>query len=373
MDDVTPPKSKNFDDVTRPGNIPAAPSSNPVIVGNQTIQTDPMMAAPRPYPAQPSIPVQPPMSTRDTPVLPANDNEVLQSDPISQEPSTPIASSLGEISLSEETTQPPSIESVHKITHDKAFYGQMKPPKSKFKKFLIFIFIVVIMAGISYGAWFLLNSNKDTTLPEPTTTTPVVEKSTVPQYVVPEGYSTYTSADNGYSFSYPKEYGEFTKNTPAQQSNEQQAPLTLQSETPSAQYGPGINGKFLIETYTSKDQVIESRKNGPMIQLKSGKWIVITANDADATKNKVGDEYLDIDKKVVSGQTNGQLEVYTLNSTDEGTTTTRLVFVRNNTLQVITLPSFSSVESQSAGTQNDKTAYDTLVKNVKDSVYIKTN
>lgn len=160
MDDVKPPAPRNFDDVTRPGSIPAAPSSNPVIVGNQTVQTDPMMAAVQPQSAPPTIPVQPPMSTREMPINASTDETSNTIESSTQEAAQPDAAALGNTALTENVDQPPTLESVHKISHDQAFFGQMKPPKSKFKKFLIFIFVLLIMGCIGYGAWYLLKDRK---------------------------------------------------------------------------------------------------------------------------------------------------------------------------------------------------------------------
>lgn len=373
MDDVKPPKPRNFDDVTRPGSIPAAPSSNPVIVGNQTVQADPMMATTQPQPSQPSISVQPPMSTREAPIVPAAEAVASTMSAADGGPSQFVATSLGEVSLAEETEQPQSIESIHKISHENAFFGQMKPPKSKFKKFLIFLLVLLVMAGVSYGAWYVLNTKKETPTPEPVVTAPVVEKSTNVAPTVPDGYTTYKSEDFGYSFNYPKEYGKFTKSPLAQSSTEQQSNFRLESELPKTEYGPGISGAFVIESDSSNSQVVKIDKFSPTIKLVNGKWIVVTANEADVSKNKVDDEYKDYTQKIVVGQKNGDLTVYTFTSLYEGNYTTLLVFSSKSVLHNIFLPAFSNGGSQGNAPLNDKTTYDTLVKNVRDSVYLKTN
>lgn len=368
MDDVKPPP-KRFDDVARPGDTPASASSIPVIVGNQTVQSDPMMTptgSQSPQNAQPFIPVQPPMSARNTPVdlTSGEAQDTGGSSDVSLESETKVSSDM-----THDNNDQVSLESVHKIRHENAFFGEMKPPMSRFKKVLIFILIVTIMGAIGFGAWYLSNPKKEEVQPAPTVTTPVVEEPTVKRPAIPTGYITFNSEDYGYSFNYPKEYGKFTKQPLALSNTEQQNQIRLQSEIPAVEYAPGIVGQFVIETSSSDDQEVKIDKFSPSVKLVDGKWIVVTANEMDASKNKVGQEYLDYNKKVVASQKNDNITVYTFTALYEGNYTTLLVFNYKNVLHNIFLPGFSDGGMQGNTTLNDKTQYDTLVKNVRDSIY----
>ena len=358
MDDVKPPAPRTFDDVARAEDVPAMPSSKPVIAGNRTVQKDPMMSQTQATQTRSSsIPVVPPQGQETFNKKPtiSNDTEPEQSSSVSSESIAPVA------------------EPLHKLSHEEAMFGQMKPVKSRGKKVFIVLSTLLIMGAICYGTWYFLGSNKEVNQAKPAVIAPVVEKQKVNQPALPDGYVTYNSEDYGYSFNYPKEYGEFVKKPPVQSSGAQQAVFILQSSTPVNEYGPGITGPIIIQTYPSKDQVIESGKYGPTIQLKSGKWRVVATNESDASKNKVGDEYLDFNKKVIASQKNGTLEVYSLVSTDENKTSTRFIFVSKDTLQVITMPDYinDTLGLNGASKMNDKTSYNTLVKNILNSIYAK--
>lgn len=346
MDDVKAPTPRRFDDVARPGATPAAPSANPVIVGNQTLQADPMMsvAQPTPTPA-PSIPVIPPRGASESPT------------PTSEPISTAVDS--------------PSVEPLHKFTHDAPMFGEMKPKASPRKKLFVVLVVLLIIGGLGFGAWyFLINKKEPTSTPTPAVTSQpktTEEKSESTAYVAPANYVTYTDATNKFSFAYPKQYLTFKANQPPLADA---VSAVFTSSTLTTDLAPGVNGPFVVTTYKTKDAKIDSRKYGPEIQLQNGKWIVTKVNVSDIDNNKVGAEYTGLDTMKVTSQKNGTVTVYTFASADEGSYFTKLLFVSNDVFNEITLPSFSDgTYGAPANTKaNDKTAYNTMVKNVTNSV-----
>lgn len=380
MDDIKPPTRKSFDDVARPEDVPALPNSKPIITGNKPLQNDPMMA-----PTFTSTIDMPPIQKTDNVAQMSND---VDSPNIEAKPSqdtsvdtttTEIADSsvssadsysqsTENVAVIENSDQPP-----HKMHHDTPFFGEMKPVKSRAKKIMIFLLILLLAGGITFAAWFFINNmQSQNSAPAITSTpqTPEKEKEQSNAIKVPDGYVTYSNADYNFSFAYPKEYGKygtFSKSPANKTTDNSKVQLELKTSTPTSEYGPGITGEFSLTSYSSANQIILSRKYGPDIQLKDGKWIVVTTNPVDLSDNKVGQEYVDFEKKVIASQKNGDITVFTILSGDEGSTSIRLAFVSKDALHLVSLPSFS--DGLYGGEKaNDQTAFNTLVKNVRDSI-----
>lgn len=140
MDNSGSPKP--FDDVARPENIPASPSARPVIVGNQTVQSDPMMSSNQVNAntsSQPSIPVIPPRGIQ------------VQATESTTTPTTPVQSN---INIDQSIAQPqPTAEPLHKLNHETAVFSQISKPKKRI--FLIFFILIVIMAAVIAGAYLI--------------------------------------------------------------------------------------------------------------------------------------------------------------------------------------------------------------------------
>lgn len=195
MDDVKPPARRTFDDVARAEDVPALPSSKPVIAGNRTVQTDPMMSQTQATQTRSSsIPVVPPQGqetfSNKKPTI-SNDAKPEQSSSV---PSEGIA---------------PAAEPLHKLSHEEAMFGQMKPVKSRGKKILIVTLTLLIMGAIGYGAWYFANQKSDTTQSDkPASIT--TEETKTDAVMVPANFIKYENKELGVSFSYPKEWGDVT-------------------------------------------------------------------------------------------------------------------------------------------------------------------
>ena len=222
--------------------------------------------------------------------------------------------------------------------------------------------LAVLIIGISFVGWYVWNSKhkKDAaSMPKTNTSTAIKSEAKTTPYVVPEGYMAFKDSSLGFSFAYPGVFGDF---------GEQKTDngVTYRSTENVKSFGEGISGNFTLYSYSSAQQAITSRKYGPQISLRSGKWIVTEANEADVTHNKVGDEYKDINGNIIDRQTNAGLSVYTLISGDEGIDMDSLAFVAKGKLYVLALPEFDN--GGYSGVTHDKTSFNTLLKNVRDSI-----
>jgi|GEM_PF-2895234 len=228
------------------------------------------------------------------------------------------------------------------------------------------VLIVVIIIGIlAFAGTYVWQKQKtksnekknNATTGQQTTTGSSGSKA----YTLPEGYTTYVNKDQGFSFAYPTAYGSF------QETSVENTSSAIKSSTPKSAFGPGISGNFQVFTYASPEQSIIGRKYGPYIKLENGKWIVVQANASDVIGNSAGQEYKDFSNQVPAKQSNNGLAVYTLASGDEGVDMPRLVFVTNQTLHELYLPTFSE-GTYGGGTANDKTVYTEMVQKVRDSI-----
>lgn len=226
--------------------------------------------------------------------------------------------------------------------------------------------IIVILGFVGFGGWYIWQKGQKNESNQSNAN--VNDKDSgkgqtqKDSYKVPEGYTVYENKELGFTFAYPKEYGSFSSQ------GEVSGAQIIKSAVPKTQYGPGINGAFQIYTYATADQAITSRKYGPQIKLQNGKWIVTEANEADVIGNKVGDVYKDFEGNVPASQVNKGLAVYTLKSGDEGSEMDRLVFVAKGKLHEIYMPTFSD-GLYGGDVANDKSAFSTLLTNVRDSVF----
>jgi len=226
--------------------------------------------------------------------------------------------------------------------------------------------IIVILGFVGFGGWYIWQKGQKNESNQSNAN--VNDKDSgkgqtqKDSYKVPEGYTVYENKELGFTFAYPKEYGSFSSQ------GEVSGTQIIKSAVPKTQYGPGINGAFQIYTYATADQAITSRKYGPQIKLQNGKWIVTEANEADVIGNKVGDVYKDFEGNVPASQANKGLAVYTLKSGDEGSEMDRLVFVAKGKLHEIYMPTFSD-GLYGGDVANDKSAFSTLLTNVRDSIF----
>jgi type II secretory pathway pseudopilin PulG len=227
------------------------------------------------------------------------------------------------------------------------------------------IVVLVVVVGVGLAGWYVWSSrNKkaDTanTTAKTTTASQADSKTKQVPYIVPAGYISFKDASLGFSLSYPSVFGEFGDQKTEYGTN-------YRATSASTAYGEGISSNFNLYIYDSAGYAINSRKYGPRISLQNGKWIVTEANDADVSHNKVGGEYKDFDGKTLSAQSNEGLSVYTLIGGDEGVERDSLAFVAKNKMYVLQLPQFDS-GIYGGNKANDKTAFNTLLSNVRDSI-----
>jgi len=123
-----PQAPRQFMDVTRPGNTAASASGKPVIVGNKTLQNDPMMTppAPAPQPVAPAIQVVPPLST------------------------SPVAQTVPPKPAQQPAEAPAQGEPLHKLQHENAFFGHVGSHKKNKVWLIIFVFVVIALAAGGY-------------------------------------------------------------------------------------------------------------------------------------------------------------------------------------------------------------------------------
>lgn len=182
-------------------------------------------------------------------------------------------------------------------------------------------------------------------------------------YSRPEGYTDASGMkDATFTFSYPAQYGALTST----RSNDGSSAYV--SDKPAQEFGPGLgNGRFTVIIYDNVEQSVFSRKYGPEVQLKNGRWIVSKTDVSDPTDNKVGDEYKDGYGQPVKATDINGVPVFTFTGGDEGVIHNDLRFTTDGKLVIISLPSFDT-GLYATTTTNDRSTYELLIKNVRASI-----
>lgn len=234
----------------------------------------------------------------------------------------------------------------------------------------IVLVIIVVVAIVGLSGWFVWNKNKASqnqnkgSASSQNASAKDDKKDDRKPYELPDGYSQYINQDVKFSFAYPQQYGDIT-----QAGNGTESVQSSQSAEPDTEYGPGINGKFTMYIHQKSDAAVVSRKYGPTIQLQDGRWIITASERTELAEETPGNQYKEVSGRAPDSQMNGKLTVHTLKGADEGSTMDRLLFVVGDKLVELHPPHFS--DGLYGGEQeiaNDKSAYDLLFKNVRDSI-----
>ncbi|MEI6481271.1 MAG: hypothetical protein WCO19_03135 [Candidatus Saccharibacteria bacterium] len=348
-------KPKRFFDVSKPGSSPATPNSRSTITNQGApVTSDPMFTSS-------------PQTPQNTPTPEP------QEDPQAEAPQQ-VMSEPAQANYREEAPLD--------LIKPEAFVTHIGDHKKGKKVMLGVILAILIFAGAAGAYWYTrikpANKTDTTTQPASKVSTSDTEKTsktkvtptTKYSFVIPDGYTTYIDKTAGFSFAYPKQFGEMTKGSELVDDSGINK-VTSKYQTISLVDGKstilGVAGLFGLYSYPSKTSEITSRKYGPQIALKDKDWVVTKISEGDVVKNKVDSVYLDFDNAKPVVQQNGALSVYTFTGGDEGVQQLKIAFV-TDTLHVITLPGFNSGTYGTSTKANDPAAFKEMTKNIVDSV-----
>lgn len=177
---------------------------------------------------------------------------------------------------------------------------------------------------------------------------------------VPAGWKLFADKSIGVQFIYPGVYGSFTKPTDKIPGDYESA---LATSTLSADYLPGVAGRFILGTYKNASAEVTTRRYGPKVKLSGSGWIVAQPNDYDSTKYQKGDPYPEMTQTNTHG-----IDVYTAKNGDEGIILYNIYFVSQGKLHDLQLPPFNSDLGTSTYNVNDQSPYDTMFAQVRDSI-----
>ena len=348
-------KPKRFFDVSKPGSSPATPNSRATITNQGSpVTSDPM------FTSSPQTPQSAPAS---------DPQDAQQAEAPQQVSSAPAQPNYRE-------------EAPLDLIKPEAFVTHVGGNKKSKKVMLGVVLAILIFAGAAGAYWFtkMKPANKTDANTQPTTTVKKTEDEKTAKtkdtptakysFVAPDGYMTYVDKSSGFSFAYPKQFGEMTKATDLIDDagiNTVNSKFQTISLVDGKSTILGVAGQFGLYTYPSKTSEITSRKYGPQIALKDKDWIVTKISEGDTVKNKVDSVYLDFNNAKPPVQKNGSLTVYTLSGGDEGVQQLKVAFV-TDTLHIITLPSFDSGTYGTSTKVNDPSAFKAMTKNIIDSI-----
>ncbi|MCX6728043.1 MAG: hypothetical protein NTX11_04505 [Candidatus Saccharibacteria bacterium] len=347
-------KPKRFFDVSKPGSSPATPNSRSTITNQGApVTSDPMFTSSPQTPQ--NVPTPEP---QDAP----------QTEAPQQVMSVPAQANYRE-------------EAPLDLIKPEAFVTHVGGRKKGKKMMLGVVLAILIFAGAAGAYWFtrMKPANKTDANTQPTTNVKKTEDQKTAKtkdtptakysFVAPDGYMTYVDKSSGFSFAYPKQFGDMTKVTDLVDDTGNK--VTSKYQTISLVDGKstilGVAGQFGLYTYPSKTSDITSRKYGPQIALKNKEWIVTKISEGDVVENKVDSVYLDFSNAKPVVQQNGAISVYTFTGGDEGVQQLKIAFV-TDTLHVITLPSFNSGTYGTSTKENDPSAFKAMTKNIVDSI-----
>jgi hypothetical protein len=219
----------------------------------------------------------------------------------------------------------------------------------------VIIFIVVIGVLIGGGVLLMQRSKPDSAeVPQNSGT----QNSSTPSA---KDYATYTSADLGFSFSYPKDWGTIAASAAAVPATGTTPELRNSTKYPfyfgalnfsvSAKTNFQFTGQKYGATYTP---VLKNSYNNYI-------WKVVAVNPADTT-DRIGDTY---DAPITTSTTGVQL--YNFDWSDESHTTKRWVFETKAGFVQLSLPYFGYSDKQpsSADTATHQAIADAISKSVQ--------
>lgn len=176
--------------------------------------------------------------------------------------------------------------------------------------------------------------------------------------VAPPTWKVFADKDIGVQFVYPQEFGVFTEG-PAGGSYE----AVRTSARVSTSTMPGVSGAFSLKSYKKGVMETTPRRYGPTVELTGDGWVVTKPSELDSRQYKKGDVYTELTRTNLHG-----LEVYSIETADEGIMSYALYFTTGGRLQVLEFPPFDSEQYSSTYNINDRGPYDAMYRQVLDSV-----
>ncbi len=230
------------------------------------------------------------------------------------------------------------------------------------------VLILVIVAMIGFTGWYVWHAKQsaDKTLTADSSSTPSFKKKSSTQSStakIPDGWVWYEG--NGFKFAYPKAYGNFSKIL-----TDSPNVADYSSSKPNPVYIEGSTDHISV-SIIDKGVAFGTVKYGPSVKFVNGELIVTEVNPADKA-NIVGKSYKGFLRAENVTQQNGDLKIYILNGSDEGSYVHRYAFELSDKDVVVSVPSFydgvTMMCPDSGCKANDKTAYETFSSELLDSI-----
>lgn len=194
------------------------------------------------------------------------------------------------------------------------------------------IAILLFIAAIAFGGWWVWQKNKDENLKEIPNSSTQGNQNQEEVLKLPDGFQFYENNEFGFSFAYPKQLGPLTPGNTAGNSN---TLLFIHSEDNKNAFAPHTQSPLYVQINKTDGFSTRSGKYGPILEYNNGTWFV-SSKDGGSVLNgghAIGSEY----KPKIARTINGT-PVYDLSFTDEGCYRTAWVFRLEPSFTTITLP-----------------------------------
>jgi hypothetical protein len=223
------------------------------------------------------------------------------------------------------------------------------------------LIIIVILCVVGAGGYLMFARNKDDKNKNTNTNTQQPNTDTAANAPAAKDYTSYINAALGFSFAYPKEWGEITLSAPA-------APATgATPDIKDAKKYPFYSGPLHFSVTPKASFQIRGQKYGatyvPVLKNSYNYyiWKVVSVNPADKI-DKIGNTY----SAPIVNSTAG-VQLYDFNWSDEGHNTKRWAFETKAGFVELSLPYFGYADKQPTATDNTihQSITDTISKSIQ--------
>jgi hypothetical protein len=238
------------------------------------------------------------------------------------------------------------------------------------------IVVVLVLATLAFLGWFVLRKNHTAaTTPSPIAknAAPLTSESKNQKYspVIPDGWQIYKNDSLGFSFAYPKQWGEMVDEAYPGGAYDARDDWIMHKKTPkvSGSSVKGMSGSLSLDVNTKNYQEFRIAKAGtPLIyNYRDGKefWTASGTVDSEYDDYKPGDVY-DVPVEKTINSTN----VYKLYSDYEGIVSGGWRFAVKDGIVTIYIPSLEESNMMTGEITGDTDSYKSLLTKVLNSINI---
>jgi hypothetical protein len=221
------------------------------------------------------------------------------------------------------------------------------------------IIILVIIAALGFGGWYVWHSKQDKSKDASTSTAKTSDSDQAKKdFELPAGWTLYENKELGFNFAYPEVWGAIKTADPS-------SDMLLNVYT--EQYTDAmteVDGRINLSARSAATFTFTPEKYSVTLKpVNNGaQWQITEVNPVVEDKYTVGDMYDLQGKHEVDGGV-----VYLTTKTDEGCKMNTYVFVLKDSYALLTTPALCAQGTPSAQNQ---TAYDETTATILDSVKI---